>query len=69
MTKFWTHKSVTFHTYTYGVMIYQWSTILVEHSIWGMKFQVLTAASMKVAVFWVVAPCSLEEVFRRFRGA
>jgi hypothetical protein len=27
------------------------------------------AASMKVTVFWVVAPCSLVEVLRRFRGA
>jgi hypothetical protein len=25
--------------------------------------------SMKMAVFWVVAPCSLVEVYRRFRGA
>jgi hypothetical protein len=34
-----------------------------------VRFQVLTAASMKMAVFWVVAPCSLAEVYRRFRGA
>jgi hypothetical protein len=34
-----------------------------------LRFQVLTAASMKMAVFWVVAPCSLVEVYRRFRGA
>jgi hypothetical protein len=34
-----------------------------------VRFQVLTAASMKMAVFWVVAPCSLVEVYRRFRGA
>jgi hypothetical protein len=34
-----------------------------------MRFQVLTAASMKMAVFWVVAPCSLVEVYRRFRDA
>jgi hypothetical protein len=34
-----------------------------------MGFEVLTAASMKMAVFWVVASCSLVEVFRRFRGA
>jgi hypothetical protein len=27
-----------------------------------VKFQVLTAASMKIAVFWVVAPKSLVEV-------
>jgi hypothetical protein len=26
-------------------------------------FQVLTAANMKIAVFWVVAPCSLVEVY------
>jgi hypothetical protein len=24
---------------------------------------------MKMAVFWVVAPCSLLEVYRRFRGS
>jgi hypothetical protein len=34
-----------------------------------VRFQVLTAASMKMAVFWFVAPCSLVEVYRRFRGA
>jgi hypothetical protein len=28
-------------------------------------FQVLTAASMEMTVFWVVAPCSLGEVYRR----
>jgi hypothetical protein len=28
-------------------------------------FEVLTAVSMKIAVFWVVAPCSLVEVYRR----
>jgi hypothetical protein len=38
------------------------------YKIW-VRFQVLTAASMKTAVFWVVAPCSLVEVYRRFRGA
>jgi hypothetical protein len=34
-----------------------------------MRFQVLTEASMKMVVFWVVAPCCLVEVYRRFRGA
>jgi hypothetical protein len=29
-----------------------------------VAFEVLTAVSMKIAVFWVVAPCSLVEVFR-----
>jgi hypothetical protein len=31
-------------------------------------FEVLTTVSMKMAVFWVVAPCSLVEVYQRFRG-
>jgi hypothetical protein len=30
-------------------------------------FEVLTAVSMKIAVFWVVAPCNLVEVYERFR--
>jgi hypothetical protein len=32
------------------------------------EIQVLTAASMKMAVLWVVAPCSLVEVYRCFRS-
>jgi hypothetical protein len=31
-------------------------------------FEVLTAVSAKMAVVWVVAPCSLVEVYQRFRG-
>jgi hypothetical protein len=31
-------------------------------------FEVLTAVSTKMAVFWIVAPCSLVEVYQRFRG-
>jgi hypothetical protein len=27
-----------------------------------VRFEVLTAVSMKMAVFWVVAPCSLVEL-------
>jgi hypothetical protein len=34
-----------------------------------VRFQVLTAASMKMTVFWVVSPCILVEVYQRFRGA
>jgi hypothetical protein len=33
-----------------------------------VRFQVLTAASVKMADFWVAAPCSLVEVYRHFRG-
>jgi hypothetical protein len=34
-----------------------------------LRFQVLTAASTEMTVFWTVAPCSLVEVYRRLRGA
>jgi hypothetical protein len=34
----------------------------------NMRFQVLTAASMKMTAFWDIVPCSLVEVDRRFRG-
>jgi hypothetical protein len=30
--------------------------------------EVLLVARMKMAVFWVVAPCSLVEVYQHFRG-
>jgi hypothetical protein len=34
-----------------------------------VRFEVLTAASIKMTVFWVAAPCSLVEFYRRYRGA
>jgi hypothetical protein len=34
----------------------------------SVGFEVLTAVSAKMAVLWVVAPCSLVEVYQRFRG-
>jgi hypothetical protein len=34
-----------------------------------IRFQVLTAASVKMAVFWDVAVCNLVEIYRRFRDA
>jgi hypothetical protein len=36
-------------------------------TIFRIGFKVLAAVSTKMAVFWVVAPCSLE-VYQRFRG-
>jgi hypothetical protein len=33
-----------------------------------MRFQIITAASMKMTVFWDIAACSLVEIDRRFRG-
>jgi hypothetical protein len=34
-----------------------------------VRFQVLTAASMKMTAFWYMAPCSVIKADRRFRGA
>jgi hypothetical protein len=34
-----------------------------------LKCQVLIAAGTKKTVFCVIAPCSLVEIYRRFRGA
>jgi hypothetical protein len=42
---------------------------ILQNEVIHVRFQVLTAARMKMAVFWVVAPCSLVEVYRRFRGS
>jgi hypothetical protein len=33
----------------------------------NVRFQVLNAANMRMAVFWVVTPCSLIKFYRRFR--
>jgi hypothetical protein len=33
-----------------------------------VRFEVLTAVSTKMTVFWAAAPCSLVEVYQRFRG-
>jgi hypothetical protein len=35
----------------------------------NVRFQVFTAASMKVTVFWDVVPWSGGDIYRRFRGA
>jgi hypothetical protein len=33
-----------------------------------VRLEVLTAVSMKISVFWVIALCSLVDVNQRFRG-
>jgi hypothetical protein len=40
----------------------------VSNIIDQARFQVLTAAGVKMAVFWYAAPCSLVDIDRRFRG-
>jgi hypothetical protein len=34
-----------------------------------VRFEVITATNMNMAVFWDVAPCGLEDIGRRFKGA
>jgi hypothetical protein len=43
-------------------------TFIFLSSYHSVGFEVFTAVSMKMAVFWVVAPCSLVELYQRFRG-
>jgi hypothetical protein len=59
---------------SHGVLLtYRWAEY--EEMDLGKKsgnlvgFEVLTAVSMKIAVFWVVAPCSLVEVYQRDGGS
>jgi hypothetical protein len=44
------------------------SGFICTYKYYGVGFEVLTAVSTKLAVFWVVAPCSLVEIYQRFRG-
>jgi hypothetical protein len=64
-TKFYV-KSVGFNlmrlVYELGYSKKQYEKVLV-------RFKFLTAASMKMTVFWIAAPCSLVEVCRCFRDA
>jgi hypothetical protein len=45
----------------------EYSVVKTEHNN-SVGFEVLMAASMKMAIFWVAGPCSLVEVYLRFRG-
>jgi hypothetical protein len=44
----------------------QWWALM--NTLRNVRFQVLTATSMKMTVFWVVAPCCLVDIDRRFRA-
>jgi hypothetical protein len=44
------------------------SLVLTEEHRMRARLHVLTAASMRTTVFWDIAPCSLVEMSRRFRG-
>jgi hypothetical protein len=48
-----------------GLQLTNWC---LSSIICTVGFEVLTAVSTKMAVFWVVAPSSLVEGYQRFRG-
>jgi hypothetical protein len=76
--------NIIFPLYWYTLFVWNWlfrtqqsqvegpEFVLINQTILYRKyivgFEVLTAVSTKMAVFWVLAPCSLAEVYQRFRG-
>jgi hypothetical protein len=46
-----------------------WNICWTETGNSYMRFQVITAVSVKFRVFWDVAPCSHVQVYQRFRNA
>jgi hypothetical protein len=56
-----TNAPITLHVYNFFESIDSKSQFIRT-----VTFHVLTAASMKKAVFWFVVPCSLAEIYRRF---
>jgi hypothetical protein len=56
-------------TQPYKPILKAWyRTLQLSNWLPFVRFQILTAESMKMAVFWGFAPCSLVEGYRRFRG-
>jgi hypothetical protein len=65
-----------FHTHTKPLatlhevrnkVIYGRSDMFVLQTGEQIRFQVLTAASIKSTVLWDIVPCGLVDVYRRFR--
>jgi hypothetical protein len=54
----------------HGLIYYRWLHVLF-YGVEGLDVTLKTEHRLKakMSVFWVVAPCSLAEVYRRFRGA
>jgi hypothetical protein len=57
--------SVNYLTVSCYVVFSRYSQVWLKcgGTTYGIGFEVPTAVSMKIAVFWVVAPCSLVEVY------
>jgi hypothetical protein len=62
-------KSVIYGQIKFDILCFNVpSTIAIKQDRCIVRFDVLTAVSMKMAVFWVLAPWSLAEVYQHFRG-
>jgi hypothetical protein len=46
-----------------------WCLIKHQGLYFLVRFQVLAVVTMNITVFWVLAPCSLLETYRRLRGS
>jgi hypothetical protein len=42
---------------------------IIDNTVMTLFCSVIYVSQPKMAIFWIVAPCSLVEVYRRFRGA
>jgi hypothetical protein len=72
LAAFWTEpraRTLQKRSFADTTQIKKKTFIIVDWNIFWVRFQVLMAANMKMAVFWTVALCSLVEVYRRFRGS
>jgi hypothetical protein len=57
-----------YNSFREGKVVMKCSSLEEEQSQNMVRFQFLTAASMKMTVFWDVEPYSLVDVYRSFRG-
>jgi hypothetical protein len=64
---------ITFVTLSYFLFLLlslpQLLVSLLQNKMNSMRFQILMVVSMKMAIFWVVALCTLVKVYWCFRGA
>jgi hypothetical protein len=60
--------SFFYYSYLCLYIFYSLHYFIFLYNLFFVTFQGLTAAIMKITVFWDVVPCSLVEIDRRFRG-
>jgi hypothetical protein len=65
VSSFRTYSEHAFRKVNFSLMTEYNTSVLIP----VLRFQVLTAASMKMTAFWDIAPCSLVKVDQCFRGS